>query len=255
MRIGGRNVEWLKQRYARRVGNTFRCPTRRPERTIEDSLFDHRISVAQFSFSLSRHRLAHYSVPHSTRCMLSKGMTNWGKRCVSSVKGFARHDRPNRYRTHRNRQFWLKECFVDGWIDQREVLVFVAYLFEFAVEIFCFRFHIIGHRQGLQNNGNLNVHRQISFAVGRNQFTWFRLCRAMVLIGISAIMPCFSGSHIAGPMKSVMIISQQRQRISRKESSPDLERIMNICEIRKDKEVGKKFIAFLKLSTNAQVNV
>ncbi len=92
-------------------------------------------------------------------------------------------------------------------------------------------------------------------SLGWKQFTWFKLCRAMVLIGISAIMPCFSGSHIAGPMNRVMIISQQRQRISREESSPDLERIMNICEMRNDNEVGKKFIEFLKLSTNAQVNV
>jgi len=77
----------------------------------------------------------------------------------------------------------------------------------------------------------------------------------MVLIGISAIIPCFSGSHIAGPINNAIIISQHKQRISREDNSLDFDKIRNICDIRNDNDVGKKFNELRKLSTNVDVNV
>ncbi len=69
------------------------------------------------------------------------------------------------------------------------------------------------------------------------------------------MIPCFSGSHIAGPINNVIIISQHKQRISRDDNSLDFDKIINICDIRNDNEVGKKSNEFRKLSTNAHVNV
>jgi hypothetical protein len=60
---------------------------------------------------------------------------------------------------------------------------------------------------------------------------------------------------MAGPMNNVMIISQQRQRISRDDNSFDLDNIINICDIKNDNDVGKKFNELRKLSTNVDVNV
>jgi hypothetical protein len=74
-------------------------------------------------------------------------------------------------------------------------------------------------------------------------------------MGISAIIPCFSGSQIAGPINNDIIISQHKQRISRDDNSLDWDNIMNICDIRNDNDDGKKFNEFRKLSTNVNVNV
>lgn len=60
---------------------------------------------------------------------------------------------------------------------------------------------------------------------------------------------------MAGPINNVIIISQHKQRISRKDNSLDFDNIINICDIRNANDVGKKFNEFLKLSINAFVNV
>jgi hypothetical protein len=52
-----------------------------------------------------------------------------------------------------------------------------------------------------------------------------------------------------------MIISQQRQRISRNDNSLDFDNIINICDIRNDNDEGKKCHELRKLSIKVHVNV
>lgn len=56
-------------------------------------------------------------------------------------------------------------------------------------------------------------------------------------------------------MNNAIIISQHKQRISRDDNSLDWDNIINICDIKNDKDVGKKLKEFLKLSINVHVNV
>ncbi len=60
---------------------------------------------------------------------------------------------------------------------------------------------------------------------------------------------------MAGPINKAIIISQQRQRISRNDNSVDFDKMTNIWDIRNDNDEGKKCIEFLRLSMKVQVNV